>query len=283
MPAAPVSRSSRLAFSEVVALLTLALAIGFVLLYQPVARRAELMDKPLRQAWDAFARTNLSSVATAGVSMDKLPTRLELLQTASAELAELRHVALQRIELAPEIRGLLQAPFQLIDFDNERLRLAEQVAALARSRKVQLLPTVTNGLPHYPAESAPAYLWPRLHLAHQALLTALHCDVGAILDLNQLPPITHRSPGDERRLFEELPMRLEVAGAMEPLARFLGSLPLLGSELDRTALAGVLTNKPALFISQILARKAAPDRPNDARLEIVLSGFVPATGPRPVL
>lgn len=283
MPAAPASRASRLAFSEVVALLTLALALGFVLVYQPVARRAELMDKPLRQAWDAFARTNQSSVATAGVAMDKLPARLELLQTASTELAELRRLAVQHIELAPRTLELVQAPFQLIDFDNERFRLGEEVMALARTRKVQLQPSVTNGLPRYPAESAPAFLWPRLHIAHQLLLTAIHCQVGAILELSQLAPITHRSPGDDRRLFEELPMRLEVAGAVEPLARFLASLPLRGTELERTALGSALTNKPALFIGQVLVRKAAPDRPSDARLEIIVSGFVPASGPRRTL
>ena len=75
-------------------------------------------------------------------------------------------------------------------------------------------------------------------------------------------------------------MRLEVTGGMEPLARFLTSLPLQGAELERTALAGVLTNKPAFFIGQVLVRKAPPDRPHDARIELVVSGFVPATGPR---
>ena len=53
------------------------------------------------------------------------------------------------------------------------------------------------------------------------------------------------------------------------------------SETDTyTALAGVLTNKPAVFIGRILVRKAPPDRPHDARIEIVVSGFVPATGSR---
>ena len=125
MPASRTGRASRLAFSEVTALLAVGLALAFVLLYQPVARRAELMDQPLRQAWDTFARTNQSSVATAGVPEDKLHARLDLLLAASAELAELRRLALARIELAPEVLERIRAPFQLIDFDNERLRLAE--------------------------------------------------------------------------------------------------------------------------------------------------------------
>lgn len=71
-------------------------------------------------------------------------------------------------------------------------------------------------------------------------------------------------------------MRVEVAGPIEPLARFLASLPLQGAELDRTGLADVLTNKPSLFIRQVLVRKSDPARPNDARLEVVVSGLVSA-------
>jgi hypothetical protein len=217
-------------------------------------------------------------VATAGIPEDKLPAQLELLEEGARRLAGLRQLALERVALPGSVLDQVQAPFQLIDFDNERLRIAEGVAALAKARKVQLQPAATNGLPQYPSESAPAFLWPRLHFAHQVLLAAIHCQVGGILDLSQLPPVSHRSPANDRRVFEEMPMRLEVTGAVEPLARFLTSLPLRGAELEHTALAGLLTNKPALFIGQILVRKSAPDRPNDARLEIVVSGFVPATG-----
>jgi hypothetical protein len=278
MPAPRLARSARFTFSEVTAFLTLVLALVFVLAYQPLARRAELMDKPLRQAWEAFARTNQSSVATAGIPEDKLPAQLQVLEQAAADLDGVRRLAFNRIELSAPVLGHLQAPFQLIDFDNERLRVADEVVALAKSRKVQLQPAVTNGLPAYPSDSAPAFLWPRLHMAQHVLLIAIHCQLDAILDLNQLPAVSHRAPQDDHRIFEEMPMRVEVSGAVEPLARFLTSLPLRGGELDQTNLAGVLTNKPALFISRILLRKAAPDRPNDARLEIVVSGFVPATG-----
>ncbi len=283
MPSAASSRTSRLRFSEATALLTLLLALVFVLGFEPVARRASLMDQPLRHAWEAFARTNQSSLATAGVPEDRLPARLEAIQATATELDDLRRLAFQRIELTPEVADRIQAPFQLIDFDNERLRIADELAALGKAKKVPIQPAALGGLPRYPSESAPAFLWPRLHIAQQALLTAAHCEVAGILELSQLPPVTHRSPMDGRRLYEELRMRLEVAGAAEPLGRFLTSLPLRGEELKATGLAEILTNKPALFVSQLLMRKAAPDRPNDARLELVISGFVPSAGPRRAL
>lgn len=278
MPLPPSPQRSQLRFAQVVLLLALLLGLVFAVGFLPVAQRAERLDQSLRQAWDSFARTNQSSTATAGVAEDQLLTRLLLLEHAAADLSGVRRLALDRVDLPLEVSDHLRAPFQLIDFDNARLQWSDRLAVLAKTRKVQLAPAALAGLPEYPSESAPALLWPRLHFATQVLLAALHCQVGSIAQLTQLPPISHRSLVNNRRLFEELPMRLELLGPVEPLARFLTSLPLRGAELEVAGLADVLTNKPALFLTHVLLRKAAPDRPNDARLELVVSGFVPVLG-----
>lgn len=279
MPLPPSAQRSQLRFSQVVFLLALILGLVFAVGFLPAAQRADRLDQSLRQAWDSFARTNQSSAATAGVAEDQLLTRLLLLEHAAADLSGIRRLAFDRVDLPPEVADHLHTPFQLIDFDNARLQWTDRLAALAKAQKVQLAPAALSGLPEYPSESAPALLWPRLHFATQVLLTAIRCQVGSIQQLTQLPPLSHRSLVNNRRLFEEMPMRLELVGPVEPLARFLTSLPLRGSELEATGLVDVLTNKPALFLSHILLRKAAPDRPNDARLELVVSGFVPVLGP----
>jgi hypothetical protein len=99
-----------------------------------------------------------------------------------------------------------------------------------------------------------------------------------VLEVAQLPPVSHASRREGRVLFEEIPMRIEVLGPIEAVSRFLTSLPLRGAELEATQLAAVLTNKPPLFINHLLARKAAPDKPGDVRVELVVSGFVPMAG-----
>jgi len=62
---------------------------------------------------------------------------------------------------------------------------------------------------------------------------------------------------------------------MDSISRFLVSLPLLPAELPSAGLGPGLTNKPALFIDQVLLRKYAPERPHDAQLELTVCGFVP--------
>jgi hypothetical protein len=239
------------------------------------------LDQPLRQAWESFAATNLSSEATSGVTLDNFATRLAAVESSATELSHLRGLIEQRLALPTNVLDQMRSPFQLIDFENERLLRGESLQALAKARKIGFTPGASNGLPRYSAELSPAaqpLLWPRLHFTTQLLLTAMHSQVGAVLELAQLPPVTHRSRRDGRVLLEEIPMRIEVLGSIEAVSRFLTSLPLRGAELDAAQLTTVLSNKPPLFINHLFARKAAPDRPADIKVELEVSGFVPMAG-----
>lgn len=276
MDTAPAQTAPRSRLLEFTVLGTVLAAILYVVGFQSETRRAEALDRPLRQAWESFAATNQSSEATAGLTLDQLPAALETIRQSVADLAELRLVVAERIGLPADVVAQIQSPFLFIDFENERLRHAESLFALARSKKVAFAPDATNGLPQYTADTAePSLLWARLEFSRQLLLAAIHAQVGAVRELVQLPAVSHRSLINGRRLYEELPMRVEVVGAVEPVGRFLASLPLRDAELEATGLAGVLTNKPALFLSHLLARKSAPERPAELRAELIVSGFVP--------
>ncbi len=272
-PTPPPRRSWLLEFTVLGALLAGAVYVGGL---QTLVRRADALDRPLRQAWESFAATNRSSEATAGLSQDRLPEALIALRHTATELATLREQVEQRLRLPVTVLDQIQAPFRIIDYENERIRLAEELMKLARSRKVTLAPAVTNGLPvRTPETVEPALLWARLAFARDLLLATIHCQVTAVPELAQLPPVSHRALQDGRRLYEELPMRMEVIAAMEPLSRLLTALPLRGPELDAVGLAGVLTNKPPLFLAHARLRKSAPDRPAEVRAELVISGLVP--------
>lgn len=272
----PGEGRSRSHLPEVTVGLTVLAVLVYALGYLPVARRADSLDRPLRQAWESFASTNQSSEATAGVRLDQLPGRLEMLKQASTELNTVRHLVESRVRLDSNLVDRIEGPFQLFEFEFERLRAAEALFALAKAQKVGLQPAVTNGLPQYTPETRePSLLWARLEFSRQLLLTAIHSPVGSIQELTQLPAVSHRSLIDTRRYYEELPMRIEVVGPVEGLRRLLVSLPLRGNELEGAGVALPVTNKPALFISHVLARKSAPDRPGEIRLELIASGFVP--------
>jgi hypothetical protein len=258
--------------------LAVALAVCYFAVFQRLAHRAAGRDKELTNAWQRFVATAQAGPATAGLNLTNCEELLRQLQASATNLTTAERLVQSRIGLPAEVRAKLSEAFWLIDFQNERFQRAAQLAQLAKEKGVALEPGATNGLPEYLADMPnPALLWPRLYLADQLLLTAIHCKVGALRALDQLPAISHRAGATQSVFLAELPMRLDLIGPMDSVSRFLASLPLLATELQGAGLAPGLTNKPALFISQVLLRKHAPDRPHDVQLELTVCGFVPWT------
>jgi len=258
--------------------LAVALAVYYFAVFQPLSRRAAGRDKELTSAWQKFVAAAQASPATAGLNLTNCGELLRQLQAGATNLTTAERLVQSRIGLPAEVRAKMSEAFWLIDFENERFQHAAHLAQLAKQKGVALETGATNGLPEYLADMPnPALLWPRLYLADQLLLTAIHCKVGALRSLNQLPSITHRAGAAQGLLLEELPMRIDLIGPMDAVSRFLASLPLLATELASAGLGPGLTNKPALFIDHVLLRKYAPDRPHDVQLELTVCGFVPWT------
>ncbi len=269
------SRAGSPSPSTVTFLGLLVLAIAFVAGLRPAAQRSVSMSVELTNLWQRVIASNQTFTACAGINPDNYRDRLKALNQTQTEVGAARRLIDGRIALPGEVLDRSRAPFQLLDFQSERQILAEQLSRQARARGVAFQPGATNGLPQYTAELPnPALLWLRLFLSTQILETAIECQVGGVRLLQQLPAPSLRQARDAPT-YLELPALIEVVGPLEGLLRFLSCLPLRGEEFHHVGLPVNLTNKPALFISNILVRKAAPDRPGEVQAELVVSGFVP--------
>jgi hypothetical protein len=245
------------------------LAAYLVAVLQPLRHRAAARDKELVALWGRLAATNSVHPVAAGLSLDQLEARLRGLRPAGTNLEVVARLARARIELPREVDEQMRQPFQLIDYQNERLRWITLLSRRAKEQGVSLEAPATDGLPEYLADmDRPTLLWPRLHMAGQLLLSAIHAKTTAVRALAQMPLTDHGSG------LRELPMRLEVVGSMETLSRLLVALPSRGAELKVAGLAEVLTNKPAFFVDQLLLRKNSPERPQEVQMELTVSGFV---------
>ncbi|MBM3879799.1 MAG: hypothetical protein FJ387_08780 [Verrucomicrobia bacterium] len=257
-------------------LLTLLLAAFYVAVFRPLRSRAATLDAPLQALWQEYLATNRACAACVGLGPEFLGERRAQLTAAATNLAATVQWARGRMALPDPIRDVMDEPFRLIEFLNERQNLGEQLGRLAKQKGVTLAPGALGGLPEYSIDlPEPALLWPRLYMATQLLLTAIHCQVGTVSALTQLPAETHRSAAGGVGFLEAMPMRLELVGPAEALHRFLMSLPGRGPELAGVALDQVLTNKPAFYFEQFLLRKSAPTRPQEGQLEVTVRGFVP--------
>lgn len=260
----------------------LVLAFYYALVLKPLAHRAANLDAPLTNVWARLALTNRAYDAWVGLDASNVVRRLEELRNTATNLQTAQRLVQTRLALPGDVTAHLGEPFQLIDFQNDRIRGAEALVRLAKEKGIAVEPPATNGLPEYSVDLLdPRLLWPRLHLAHQILLTAVNCKVAGILSLKQLPSVSHRSAAPGLGQLEELPMRIELFGSADAIAQFMTSLPLRGPELDTVGLAGALTNKPVFFIDQVLARKHSPERPGDVLLDLSVSGYAPV-GPEGV-
>ncbi len=274
------TRTNRLPTATALAGLLLALYYAFV--FQPLSRRVASLDQPLTNAWHRLVMTNRAHEACAGLGLSEASRRVDELRGAWNHFEAAQRMVASRLQLPQEINARLAEPFQLIDFQNDRSRQAEALVRLAKEQGVACDLAAVNGLPEYSVDLVdPRLLWPRLFFARQLLLAAVHCKVGGLRALIQLPSIDHRADRSGDGLLEELPMRLELFGPAEAVARFVTSLPLRGDDLNAVGLGAVLTNKPIFLVDQVFARKHSPESPGDVLLELSVSGWVLASGEPP--
>jgi hypothetical protein len=262
-------------FSSLTALAGILLALYYAAFLRPFSHRVDALDHTLTNVWHALIQTNTTFPACTGINLTNAADRLATFQTSLTNLDTVTRATLARLDLPPEIRARIAEPFQLIDFQNERARIAEALTRLASDNGITFDPAVLNGLPEYSADLVdPRLLWPRLHACQQLLLTAIRAKPVTIRALSQLPTRQHRAPNPGQPDLEELPMRIDIAGHADALVLFLSALPLRGSELPTLGLPDPPTNKPPFFIDRILTRKHSPERPYDAFLELTLSAWV---------
>lgn len=254
----------------------LVLATVFFAFLKPTTARGRELDHVLTNLWHQILLTNQTYAVCAGLTPENVEQRRQALDHSKESIADVRILIERRTALPTNVMDRLAGTWQLHDFQSERQLRAEELMKLASQSGVAFEPGVTNGLPRYSAEIAnPRLLWARLFLSEQVLQTAVAARVSRVHRLQQLPA----APGN--RPYLELPFQIELTAKLDPLLRLLAALPLRGEELDRVGLPTTLTNKPAVFLRHILARKAAPNPPDLIRVELSICGFLPAPAAEP--
>ncbi|NLH71622.1 MAG: hypothetical protein GX456_01050 [Verrucomicrobia bacterium] len=255
---------------------TVLLGAYYRLAYQPLVRASAAQDKELVTLWGRLVSSNEQVRACRGLSIENHNERVMELNGALANLDRAQELIKQRIEIGVATRAKMEQPWQLIDFQIERLQQAGALLRIAKENRVTVEAAALAGLPEYSVDlPEPRLLWPRLDMAAQLLTAAIQSKVTSIRNINQLSPITHPGPTRDAPALEEVAMRIELVGSAESATRFLKSIPATGDRLVALGFTGTVTNKPVFFIDKVLVRKFAPDRPGEVQLEARVCGFVP--------
>lgn len=241
--------------------------------YRNLGAWTQDLDKPTADAWKRLVTAAQGNPHVRALDDQALQQGVEQMRQAATLLQQTARAAHARIAFDAETRAHLDAEFQLLDFDQARLRVATELRQKAAAGKIVIAEPVLNGLPEFDPElTPPALHWAQLAFARQLLATALAATPRAVSNLTMLPVKTHLTGDGRPALLAELPMRLELTGSPASLQTFLSSLPLTGEEFKAAGLPGIPGKDQPLFIDRLILRNIQPN-PTETSLEIVVAGF----------
>jgi hypothetical protein len=253
----------------------LGLCLYFLVVYQPLSRRAAALDQPLLDLWNDLAQASTHVTAPDDTQLPKLDTALQSVQNARDLLERTRHALANRIRPAPELTQHINGSFQLIEFQNERQLATEQLWRLARQKKVQLDPKLAGGFPEYFADRRqPALLWVQLRLLQDVLSLAIASEVSLIHSVSSPPVHVHSSEPGRPDHLADVPVQIDLVGNATAVQRFLESLPLRTDEILARGLPEAAPDKPAYFIDQLIIRKESRDKVDEVRIRALIRSFV---------
>lgn len=251
------------------------LSAYFGLVYLPLREKAESLDTPLRRARQLLITINKESPFVGGLEPERIEETLTQMRTDLDALKRAEASIFASLELDAATRTRLRAPFQLVDYQSERQLRLEEFSALAKKQNVALEPAVAAGFPEYVADrSDPALLWAQLNLVNHLLNVAAQAKVTSIVSLQTPVPEPQRLAEGGGIYLDIVPIRLELTGQADTLARFLRTIPLRTEEAKALGLPEPLPGKPAMFIDKLVLRKIAPDKVDQGHLEVLVRGLV---------
>jgi hypothetical protein len=271
------SRSTHRRLSATIALVVIALYYAAV--FRPLANRERDQARPFERVQAELRAAATNNAAISGLSLEAL-TRLDAsLRVSLTNAALARDLIARRFAPEPAIATNLARNFQLIDYQNERLTRGDRLINLAGERKVKITPAVTAGLPEFTIENPlPELLWGQLALMDGVLRAAVEAGVQSIEDVKMPEPVRHAAGAGQAARLVELPLRIELIGTPEAIARWLG-LVLLDAEGRAALKLPAVEGLPGVCLHRLLARKETTDAPGLMRFGTELSGFLqlPAT------
>jgi len=257
---------------SVIPLAGLALAAYYVMVFLPLKHHAEKLDAPGEKA---VAKLSASLDQTnAPVDLLSISNQLAETKRARAAFDDAREKAAARIDLAPAVKGRLNAPFQLVDYENERSKEMDDLRHLADKEKVPMEAAVFNGFPEHTIDvKRPELLWASLSAVDGLLRTAIEAKVSTIHSLETTMLSTNIPVSTSDRL-AELPIEIELTGSADTVGKVLAALPLRGEEMRSFGFPEPPLEKPPLYIDRIIIRKQAPEKPDEVRVFMRLVAFV---------
>jgi hypothetical protein len=258
----------------IVPLAGLVLAAYYLVVLLPLSRRAERLDEPVQKAWQKLS-TSLDQTNTLAIDFLRITNQLSETHQTLLVLDNAKQAATARLQFSGTLRAKIRSGFVFDEYETERNRQVEDLAALAKQEKVAIEPAVFDNYPVYTADvKQDTLLWAALSLTDSLLRTAVRCKVTAIHSLEVPPVLTNAPPTSSNERLAEIPLLLEFTGFATNAEKLLQCLPLRADEIRAAGLPEAPADKPVLFIDRLVVQKQSPDKLDGVHVWLRAVGFV---------
>jgi hypothetical protein len=255
-------------------LTVLALTAYFSLVFLPLQRRAESLDTPLRKAWQQLSAA-LEQTNIVMINFGVLTNQLRDTREALARLDAAKHQALARIELPPAVRARTSATFQLVDYENERSKQLDELAAVATRDKITVEPALYAGFPQHTADVVyPPLLWAELAMVESLVKSALFHHIPTLHSVEVEVAATNAPALGGVSDLSEIPIQFEFTSPIANAVDFIQSLPLRPDEMVAHGFATNALVKPPLFVQRMIIKRQTPEKTDEVRVSLRVLGFV---------
>ena len=260
---------------RIIPLAGLGLAAYYVFVFEPLLdRRADSLNAPLQQAWQRLA-SSLGQTNAVALDFQHITNQLNQTRQDLGILENTKKKAIARLELGAAVRGKMNAPFQLVDYENDRSKQMDELSKVAKQQQVSIEPALLAGFPEHTAGvQQPALLWAALSFIDGVLISAVQCKVATLHSLEVPLTLTNVLNSSASGNLVEVPVQVEFTATAANTAKLIQSLALRGDEMRTAGLPEGPSDKPPLFVERLIIKKQSPDKPDEVRVWLRAVGFV---------
>jgi hypothetical protein len=254
----------------IIPLAVVGLTAYYLFILRPIGRRAESLDAPLEKARQKLSLLlNLDPTNAAAIDFSHITNQINETRQALVIFENAKKQATARLQPASSLRARMNAPFQLVEYQNERSKQLDELGSLAKQQQVTIEPAVFAGFPEHTADvKQPELLWAALAAIDGLLRTAFQCKITAIHSLDMPLALTNAPPTNSLERLAAIPLQIEFTASTANATRFLECLPLRAEEIRAAGLPDAPADKPVMFVDRLVMRKQSPDKPDEVRMSL---------------
>jgi hypothetical protein len=262
-------------FQYFLALAALVESLFFFLVYRPMADKSVRLNREVNEAWKKLVDINLGNHFRLGMDLETVSHNLLVADKSIASLKRACARLQDELQFDEATVDQLRRPFQLLDYEQRRFQVLDELTRLAAANKVALDPPALGGLPEFsPSQEQPSTLWAELAAAHRLMSLAISNKVAIIKALHRLPTRLHHAPQSEDVIFEEYLLHVELTGSMDSVLQTL--MRLSGPSLGPDFIGPRLRPSPALFMDRLIL-KSVPGSPDLVAMDAIITAFLNRT------